>query len=82
MSVKRCQKEVDSREFAEWIAYNNSEHFTIDRTEYMLAILCSLTANLHGKKTTYDDFLLTQNTRKKQSPLVMEKTLEVLYGRN
>jgi hypothetical protein len=39
MSVKRCQSEVDSAEFAEWIAYDNTGGFSeiIDAIDYAQA---------------------------------------------
>lgn len=83
-SVKQWQQEVDSSEFAEWIAYNNRNPFMIDRVEYSIAILTALIANIHSKNKTFtfEDFLLKQREPKQQSALVMEKTLEALYGGN
>ena len=83
MSVSRCQEEVSSSDFAELIALNNKEPFLIDRSEYMLATLCAITANIHSKnrRFTYKDFLL-KNETKVQSPMQIQKTLEALYGGN
>lgn len=83
-SVKQCQEEIDSREFAEWVAYNNRTSFMVDRVEYSIAILSSLIANIHSKdrRFTYEDFLLRQRKPQQQTALVMQKTLEALYGSN
>ena len=82
MSVSRCQKEVNSADFSELIAYNNISPFLIDRSEYMLATLCALTANVNSKvkKYTRDDFLLEQVKKPSQSPLIMEKQMAAIYG--
>jgi hypothetical protein len=81
MSVKQCQREIDSAEFAEWVAFNNKSPFIIDRSEYMLATLCALTANINSKAKQYtrDDFLL-QQSKKTQSSKMMEKQMEAIYG--
>ena len=49
MSVARAQTEIDSREFAEWVAFNSSDPFSINRTEAMLSIVAALIAN-QGRK--------------------------------
>jgi hypothetical protein len=84
MSVSRCQKEFNSADFAELIAYNNLNPFMIDRSEYMLATLCALTANINSKAKQYtrDDFLLQQAKKVPQSSQMMEKQMEALYGPN
>lgn len=83
MSVSRCQQEINSTDFAELIAYNNIRPFLIDRSEYSIAVLSSLIANIHSKerKFTYEDFLLQSETKIQDSKSI-EKTLEALYGGN
>ena len=50
MSVSRCQAEVDSREFAEWVAFNSADPFSVNRTEKMLSIVAAVIANQGRKK--------------------------------
>ena len=71
MSVARLQREVDSREFAEWIAFNSTDPFSVNRTEGMLSILCALVANQHLKKGMKpfhpEDFIPKYSTPKRES---------------
>jgi len=55
----------------------------IDRSEYMIANLCALTANINSPKKSYkpEDFMIRGN-QKKQSSASMEKTMEAIYGSN
>ena len=82
MSVKRCQREIDSAEFSEWVAFNQSEQFTVNRVEYMLAQLSAITINIHSKNQKFkaEDFMLSDKSKKSQSPEQMEKTLAAIYG--
>lgn len=50
MSVRRCQQEVDSAEFAEWIAYYDLEPFGYDRHDVGHAIVASTIANVFSKR--------------------------------
>lgn len=47
MSVKRAQREVDSREFAEWMAYADVEPFGPEREDYRAGVIAALTANVN-----------------------------------
>ena len=82
MSVKQCQNEIDSAEFSEWIAFNHTELFTTNRVEYMLAQLSALTVNMQSKNKQFkaEDFLPQTKAKKQQTPEMMEKTIEALYG--
>lgn len=85
MSVRQAQQQIDSAEFAEWVAFNNIHPFMVDRVEYAVAIQSALLANIHSKdkKFTYSDFLIQgKKAPKRQSQDIIMKTLEGLYGRH
>lgn len=69
MSVKRAQREVDSAEFAEWMAYAEVEPFGPEREDQRAGIVAALIANVNrdSKKRPepYDveDFLPRWETR-------------------
>ncbi len=86
MSVKRAQSEIDSAQFSHWIAYHRIEPFTVDRSEYMLAVVCSILVNVHRKKGTTPtkpaDFLPKFGKPRKQSAKDIETTLRALLNGN
>lgn len=45
MSVSRCQEEVNSREFLEWLAYQRIEPFGALQEDYRAGVLASLLYN-------------------------------------
>ena len=47
MSVKRAQREIDSQEFAEWMAYSNWEPFGPEREDQRAGMIAALTANVN-----------------------------------
>lgn len=47
MSVKRCQREVDSAEFAEWMAYSMHEPFGPEREDQRAGVVAALIANVN-----------------------------------
>lgn len=47
MSVKRCMREVDSPEFAEWMAYSMIEPFGPDREDERAGMIAALIANVN-----------------------------------
>lgn len=54
MSVRRAQQEIDSREFAEWIAYEQIDPSGAERTDLNAGIIASTIANVwrgKGQKT-------------------------------
>ena len=79
--MKQCQREIDSAEFAEWIAYNKINPFMLDRSEYAIAILSAMTANIHSKnnKYTYKDFLLF-NEKQKETPTAIFESIKAAYN--
>jgi len=52
MSVKRAQREVDSREFTEWQAYWQLEPWGEGRADLRTGILASTLANIHRSGET------------------------------
>ncbi len=84
MSVRRAQREIDSREFSEWQAYYRLEPFGYDRHDLNNGILCSLVANaLGGKKSkSYkpEDFMPKFDRKRKQTDTdmgaVVQRALE------
>lgn len=47
MSVKRCMREVDSAEFAEWMAYSIHEPFGPEREDQRAGMIAALIANVN-----------------------------------
>lgn len=52
MSVKRCQQEIDSREFVEWQAYFGLDPFGEDRADLRAGIIAMTIANSQRAKGT------------------------------
>lgn len=50
MSLKRAQREVDSREFTEWQAYWQLEPWGEDRADLRTGIVASTLANIHRSR--------------------------------
>lgn len=58
MSVKRAQREIDAREFAEWMAAYSVEPWGEERADLRAGIIASTTANVTaGNKTKPGDFM-------------------------
>lgn len=47
MSVKRCMREIDSQEFAEWMAYSLYEPFGPEREDQRAGMVAALIANVN-----------------------------------
>lgn len=47
MSVKRAQREIDSQEFAEWMAYSVHEPFGPEREDQRAGMIAALIANVN-----------------------------------
>lgn len=60
-SLKECQRDVDSREFAYWKAWYRIEPFGEERADYRSAIIACTIANAHRQKGRsafkIDDFM-------------------------
>jgi uncharacterized protein DUF4035 len=52
MSVKRCQQEIDSREFSAWLAYWQLEPWGEGRADLRAGIITSTMANIHRGRDT------------------------------
>jgi hypothetical protein len=50
MSVRQAQAEIDSQEFAEWMAYDRVQPFGPERADMGPAQLCALFANVNRKQ--------------------------------
>ncbi len=50
MSVSRAQREIDAREFAEWMAYHNLEPFGLERGDLQAGIVACTIANVNRGK--------------------------------
>ena len=82
MSVKRAQKEIDSAEFTEWMAFHNVNPFTFKTTEQVLATIATILANVHrksGRRPFKPDDFLPHTTRKIDDPKDMEKKLRAMF---
>ena len=61
MSVRRCQEEVNSYEFSEWLAFWRNEPMGDDRIDIGLAQIGSAFVNTQiakGKRTEPKDFMI------------------------
>lgn len=52
MSVRRAQREIDSREFAEWMAYHELDPFGGERGDLQAGIIAATLANVNRSKGT------------------------------
>ena len=50
MSVKAAQREVSSKEFAEWMAYHRIDPIEPLRSDFRFAMIASIIANIGGRK--------------------------------
>lgn len=87
MSVSQAQSCINSAEFSEWIAFHNIEHFTIERTENMLALIASILVNQHRKKGeraySPEDFIPEYGKKRQDSGEDLEiKLRAILNGNN
>lgn len=83
MSVKHCQRVVDSAEFVEWQAYDRLEPFGEDRADLRAGIIASTLANSTRRPSTppYDpqDFmLLAHRWRKPERVQSVEEQQHIL----
>ncbi|WP_144154450.1 hypothetical protein [Paraburkholderia sp. BCC1885] len=47
MSVRRCQREVDSAEFVEWIAFSHIDGLTAEMDDLRCGLVTAATYNVH-----------------------------------
>lgn len=82
MSVQRCQQEITSTEFMDWIIYLEMDINTFHRMDYFLAqISCVIAKTFGGKKAKslrIEDFLLKfKAKRDKRKKMTKEDKLKV-----
>ena len=59
MSVRRCQREVNSKEYAWWMAYDRIDPIGQERDDIRAALICETIAKAAGNKNcSIDDFIL------------------------
>ena len=80
MSVKRAQREIDSQEFTEWMAYAALEPFGETRADLRAGIVASTIANVwrsgESEPFTPGDFMPTFEP---QEPEPVERDAEILH---
>lgn len=60
MSVRRAQREINTPEFIEWMAYDRISPFGEERADWRLAQLTAIVANIlrgRGKRAKVSDFI-------------------------
>lgn len=77
MSVKRCMREVDSEEFAEWMDEYDASPFGEERADLRSAIVACALVNAWGGKCKVKDFMpdFERKKAKQMSPAVMQMML-------
>lgn len=71
MSVRRAQDEIDSREFAEWLAYGSIDPYSDERFDVLIAMMTAQISNmLRGKGQRafrLEDFMPFREKRKQSA---------------
>jgi len=87
MSVRRCQSEIDSAEFSEWIAFDQLEPIGEERADLRMGIMASTMVNLKSAKANAKpiDFMPDFDGSKKRKPekktrQTVEEMQAALYG--
>jgi len=79
MSIRQAQREIDSREFAEWMAFFRLEPFGREAEDRPAALVASTIANVkrskHRKAYTLDDFTLRYDRQVRQTWQEQKKIL-------
>lgn len=76
MSVARAEREISSREFAEWFALDKLvEPFGDERADLRAGIIASTVANSVGNKTTAADFVLEFGEPEEERPKRTQATI-------
>ena len=84
MSVARCQREVSSREYAEWWANQTFDPIGASRDDYRIATLTSLVYNAvkkpRARATTANDWMpqFDGGGPKRQSPMEMRAQMMLI----
>lgn len=83
MSLKQCKADIDSRELAQWIAFDRIDPFTIDRTELIIARFMALISNMmqkNGKATGADFLQFTDKPAKSDNLAKAERLFRGLFN--
>lgn len=89
MSVKKAQREINSAEFAHWVAYYRIDPFGDERADLRAGIIASTVANVHATKKSQQlkpaDFMPDFEPPKRQSTKemidVMRKFTKAMGGK-
>lgn len=85
MSVARCKREVDAREFTYWCAYLGVEPFGEARQDLRIGALWCLLANVYRAKgkprPTFKGFLRMLDGEPQQTPEEMDAVLRQIFGK-
>jgi hypothetical protein len=69
MTVREAQERIDSREFAEWIAYDRMDPIGQDRADLRAALVSATVArSIGGGKAEINDFMLKFEPRENPKP--------------
>ena len=81
MTVKQAQQQISSIEFTYWLAYL-SEHCLDQEGWEQAGMICSVTANVQGAKTTPQDFIPSRKVKiqPEQSPQQMLAVMESMFS--
>jgi hypothetical protein len=84
--VRVLQRQMDSREFAEWMAYSRIEPIGDKRGDYQAALIASTTHNavasaFGGKSVNMNEFVLTFGPPRKQTPEEMRARILFAIGK-
>lgn len=83
MSVRRAQQEIDSREFADWLAFSKIHPFGIEADDLRSAILSWLvfSVNTSGERRRVVDFMLSPQESRVMSADEIAAAFRVMASR-
>lgn len=82
MSLKRCQREVDSAEFVAWQAYSLLDPFGAERADWRAGMVAATIANVNRGRTTRPyhprDFMPSFRPRPPEPVQTVEEQQQIL----
>lgn len=78
MSVARAQREIDSREFSQWMAYHKLHPLGND--DWRAAMLAWVVASVHGAKMRIEDFFRETEPPQPKSVDALRTMFEAFVG--
>ena len=84
MSVARCQQEVDSREFSEWMAYYRIDPWGEERADLRSGTICAVLANINsarGKSFKPGDFMFSESKKSRWQPVDQQRATLLAFSR-